>query len=52
MERLTARILDRLEAHNHGWELWHFQEGPPLHCGELKKLTDMNMQSMSGGEHK
>lgn len=29
MERMTARIQDRLEAHNRVWKLWHLRENPP-----------------------
>lgn len=29
MERMTARMQDRLEAHNGVWELWHLREDPP-----------------------
>lgn len=29
MEKMTARIQDRLEAHNKVWELWHRWEDPP-----------------------
>lgn len=29
IEKMTARIQDRLEVHNRVWELWHLQEDPP-----------------------
>lgn len=29
MEKMTARLQDRMEAHNRVWELWHLQEDPP-----------------------
>lgn len=29
MEKMTARMQDRLEAHNGVWELWHLREDPP-----------------------
>lgn len=29
VEKITARIQDRMEAHNHVWEFWHLQEDPP-----------------------